>query len=257
MIPWKKISFFLRKKGKRELSRSIDREKRNALNPDMLREIDRVLDMIAVDDDVRVVVFTGVGPTFIAGADIDNLLSNDLIEGWFASKNTQAIFDKLEKLGKPSIAAINGAALGGGLELALSCTIRLASADAKMGFPELSLGILPGFGGTQRIIRAAGYAKAAEMLLMSSVVNAEEAKRIGLVNNVVPVGEALGAAKDMAQKIAAVSPVAVRFALELLLRGQNTGFETGLAMESALACLTLASPQAKELLKKFVEKKKG
>jgi enoyl-CoA hydratase len=231
-------------------------EVRNALNNTVFLKLSAILDQVAGDEDVRSLVITGSGTTFVAGADINELLAHDTLNGWAASRFSQEVFNKVERLGKPSVAAMNGAALGGGLELALACTLRVASGESKMGFPELSLGIIPGFGGTQRIVRSVGYARASELLLRSSILGAEEAQRIGLINYVVPQGETLDTAKGIAKSLAMLSPVVVRLTMELLRYGQNEGFDTGLAMESALATLTLSSKEAKELLGKFLSKGK-
>ena len=156
-------------------------EVKNSLSLTVFRSLNDVLDRIIGDDEVRSVIVTGAGNAFVAGADINDLVGFDTQKGWSSSRFQQSVFNKLERLGKPSIAAINGFAMGGGLELALSCTIRLASTKAKMGFPELGLGIIPAFGGTPRLVRTVGYGRAAEMLLLRSIIDAEEAYRIGLV----------------------------------------------------------------------------
>jgi enoyl-CoA hydratase len=229
-------------------------EVKNALNLSVFRALNDVLDTIAKDDDVRAIIITGAGSAFVAGADINDLLSFDSIEGWSASRFQQSVFNKIEKLGRPSIAAINGAALGGGLELALSCTFRIVSAKARMGFPELGLGIIPAFGGTERLVRTVGHAKAAELILFRSVLDGNEAYRIGLVNQVVEQDQVEGRAREWAQNLSALSPVAVRLELELL-NEISRELDTGLALESAFGALTVSSKEAKALLKKFVSKK--
>jgi enoyl-CoA hydratase len=201
-------------------------------------------------------VVTGAGTAFVAGADINELLAFDTQQGWAASRFQQSVFNKLERLGKPSIAAINGPALGGGLELALSCTLRVASEKAKLGLPEMGLGIIPAFGGTQRLVRSVGFPKAAELLLFRSIISAEEANKIGLVNQVVEQDQVLNRAKEMAANLCALSPVAVRLELELLLQTEHKGFDAGLALESALAALAVSSEEAKQLLQGFLSKKK-
>ncbi|MGD0231520.1 MAG: enoyl-CoA hydratase-related protein [Syntrophorhabdales bacterium] len=231
-------------------------EVKNALNTPVFSALNDVLDLAGSDRDVRVIIVTGKGATFVAGADVDELRSFDSLNGWSASRFSQSVLNKLERIGKPSLAAINGPALGGGLELALACTYRVASAEAKVGFPELSLGIIPGFGGTQRLVRCVGHAKAAELLLTSSIITGEEALRIGLVNSVVARDHVREAARSVARSISRVSPDAVRLTMSLLLHGQTEGFDTGLALESALAALTLSSSEAKRLLHDFGEKKK-
>ena len=177
--------------------------------------------------------------------------------GWMASRFQQAVFSKLENMGKSSIALINGFAMGGGLELALSCTLRLASEKAKLGFPELGLGIIPAFGGTQRLVRTVGYAKAVELLLLRTILDAREASRIGLVNAVVEEDQTFVKAKEWAHNLVSLSATAVRLELELLARTQDTGFESGQALESSLAALAVSSPEAKHLLAQFVAKGKN
>jgi enoyl-CoA hydratase len=230
-------------------------EVKNPLNMSVFNALDRALDEVAADEEVRVLVVTGAGNAFVAGADINELLAMSAQEGWAASRFQQSVFNKLERLKKPSIAAINGFAMGGGLELALSCTFRIASTRARLGFPELGLGIIPAFGGTQRLIRTVGYAKASELILFRTIVSAEEAHSFGLVNRVAEPDELLGKAKEWAKNLSALSPAAVQLELELLLNAVGQGFDSGLALESGLASLAVASPQAKELLNRFLRHK--
>ncbi len=232
-------------------------EARNSLNMAVFRALETIIDRVRHDDETRVLVITGAGNAFIAGADIKELLSYNTQEGWSASRAHQSILNKLERLGKPTIAAINGFAMGGGLEVALSCTFRVASEKAKMGFPELGLGIIPAFGGTQRVVRCVGGARTAELLLLRKIVGPEEALRIGLVHEVVEEGRVMERAMELARDLAGLSPVAVRFELELLRESENRGFDTGLALESALGALAVVSDEAKELLGNFVAKSKG
>lgn len=231
-------------------------EVKNSLNMQVFHALDETIDTIAADDGVRALVVTGAGNAFVSGADINELLALKTQEGWAASRFQQSVFNKLERLHKPSIAAINGFAMGGGLELALSCTLRIASTRARLGFPELGLGIIPAFGGTQRLVRTVGYPKASELILCRTIVSGEEAFRIGLVNHVVEGDELTDRAKDLAQNLAAVSPVAMMLEMELLLNTMGAGFDAGLALESGLASLAVASPEAKELLGSFLKGKK-
>jgi enoyl-CoA hydratase len=232
-------------------------EQRNPLNMTIFHALDNILDQIASNQEVRVVIITGSGSAFVAGADINELLAMNTQTGWVSSRYQQSVFNKLETLGKPSIAAINGFAMGGGLELALSCTFRLASTKAKLGFPELGLGIIPAFGGTKRLARTVGHARASELILFRSILDAEEAGKIGLINLVVDHDQIMIKAKQWAQNLASLSPVAVRLELELLLKSQESGFDEALALESALAAVAVSSTEAKELLGQFVAKGKG
>jgi enoyl-CoA hydratase len=229
-------------------------EVKNPLNMAVFRALDRILEDVAADEEIRVLVVTGAGNAFVSGADINELLALSTQDGWVASRYQQSVFNKLERLRRPSIAAINGFAMGGGLELALSCTFRIASTKARLGFPELGLGIIPAFGGTQRLVRTVGYGKASELVLFRTIMNGEEAARIGLVNQVVEPEQLMEKAREWAGNLAALSPVAVRLELELLLNTAALGFDAGLALESGLASLAVASPEAKELLGAFLTK---
>ncbi len=231
-------------------------EIRNPLNMNIFHALDETLDAIAADEEVLVLVLTGAGNAFVSGADINELLALNTQEVWTASRFQQSVFNKLERLHKPSIAAINGFALGGGLELALSCTFRIASTKARFGFPHLGLGIIPAFGGTQRMVRTVGYAKASELILFRTILNGDEAYRIGLVNRVVGPNELMEEAKGWAENMASLSPVAVKLEMELLLNTASQGFDAGLALESGLASLAGASSEAKELLGSFLKGKK-
>jgi enoyl-CoA hydratase len=230
-------------------------EVKNALNLGVFSVLNEVLDKVAADEEVRVIVVKGAGGSFVAGADINELAEHTMMGGWVASRFQQSVFSKLERIGKLSIAAIEGSCLGGGLELALSCTFRVASTTAKLGFPELGLGIIPGFGGTERIVRTVGYAKGSDLLFSHLVIDGEEAHRIGLVHRVAGPGEVLQGAKEWAESLGRLNPVAVRVELELLLRGQDGTIDQSLALESALGALAVSSPEAKELLAKFLTRK--
>jgi enoyl-CoA hydratase len=231
-------------------------ELKNPLNMSVFRALDKTLDEVIADEEVRVLVVVGAGNTFVAGADINELLALDTQDGWMASRFQQSVFNKLERLKKPSIAVVNGFAMGGGLELALSCTLRIASTKAKLGFPELGLGIITAMGGTQRLVRTVGYAKASELILFRRIIGGEEAHRIGLVNEVAESDRLMEHAKEWAQNLASLSPVAVRLEMELLLSAAGQGFDAGLALESGLASLAVASQEAKDRLGAFLTKGK-
>jgi enoyl-CoA hydratase len=235
---------------------TINRPKvRNALNWAVFQELEDVISELGRNEEIEVVVVTGAEGFFAAGADVNELSELDPIRGWKDSRSRTSVFDRLERLGKPSIAAIHGFALGGGLELAMACTIRISSEKAKLGLPELGLGILPGWGGMRRLIRLVGQAKAAEMILTAAVIDAQEALRIGLVNQIVADEEVLPAAKKMAESIIHHGKTPVGLTMEFLVRGEEAPVEVGLALESALAALSLGSPEAKELVSRFLAKK--
>ncbi len=231
-------------------------EMKNSLSLAVFRRLDEILIEAAADKDVRVLVVTGAGNAFVSGADINELLGFDTQSGWVASRFQQSVFNRLERIGKPSIAAINGFAMGGGLELALACTFRLASTKARIGFPELGLGIIPAFGGTERLVRTVGRAKASELILFRSIVSADEACRIGLVNQVIENDHLIKRATEWATDLSALSPVATRLELELLDRSQGEGFDGALALESGLAAIAVSSEEARFLLGQFLTKGK-
>ncbi len=205
---------------------SINRPQQlNALNRTTIDQLDRALDQASSDRSVRVVIITGSGQkAFVAGADIKEFADFSVEEGRALSADGhRKLFDHVEKLEKPVIAAINGFALGGGLELAMSCHIRVASDNAKMGLPEVGLGVIPGYGGTQRLARLVGKGKAMEMILTAGMIKAEEALQWGLVNQVVPQEQLLSTCKEIASKIMKNSPMALAAAI----RAVNAGYEPG------------------------------
>src|SRR5512139_1659665 len=229
----------------------------NALNASLLGELGDVVEEAKKDPDIGVVILTGAGEkAFVSGADISEIPASNAVLAWATSREHQSILDHLERMGKPSIAAINGYCLGGGLELAMACTLRIASENAKLGLPELGLGFVPGFGGTQRLTRLVGRGKAFEMILTAKPIDAAEAFRIGLVNQVVPLAELISKAKEMAESILKSGPTAIRLAMDLLLRGQEMSLDNSMAFESALTSVSLMSPDAAQRLKAFLEKKK-
>ena len=237
---------------------TVDRpEKLNALNSAVLEVLEARLAEAHGETDLRCLIITGAGEkAFIAGADIGELVRLTPLDGREHARRGQALLDSIENLPFPSIAAINGFAYGGGLELALACTLRVASENAKMGLPETSLGIIPGFGGTQRLARLLGKAKAAELVLTAEKgVTAAEAGRLGLVNRVVPPGQALAAAMDLARAIAKNGPIACRYALEAIRRGPEMPLSEGLAYEATLFGLCASTEDMKEGMTAFLEKR--
>lgn len=237
---------------------TVDRqEKLNALNGEVLHQLGEAVAEAEADPGMRCFVVTGAGEkAFIAGADIGELARLTPVEGREHARRGQALLDRIERLPAPSIAAINGFAYGGGLELAMACTLRVASENARMGLPETSLGILPGYGGTQRLARLVGRAKAYELVLTAEKgVTAAEAHRIGLVNRVVPAGQALAGALELARKISANGPGACRYAMESIRRGVEMPLEEGLAFETTLFGLCAATEDMKEGMTAFLEKR--
>jgi enoyl-CoA hydratase len=229
----------------------------NALNSELLTELNGLLDEIAQDESVKVVIVTGAGDkAFVAGADIAEMQSMSPMEGRAFGKFGQGIFNKLENIPQPVIAAVNGFALGGGCELAMACDIRIASDRAKFGQPEVSLGIVPGFGGTQRLPRLIGKGRAKELLYTADMINAEEAYRIGLVNKIVPADELLSTAKELAEKIMARAQVAVQLCKAAVNTGMDIDLESGIAYEAEVFGLCFASADQKEGMSAFVGKRK-
>ena len=228
----------------------------NALNRKTMEELGDLLTRARDDAEVRVLILTGAGEkAFIAGADINELAQRTAIDGKEFSLFGQGVLHMLETMGKPSIAAINGYALGGGCEMALACTIRLASRTAKLGQPEVKLGILPGYGGSQRLARLCGKGVAHELVLSGEMISAEEALRIGLVNRVVEPAELIPAAEALAKKIIANAPLAVKFAMEAIEHGMEMPQEEGLFLEAALFGLCCATEDMREGTRAFLEKR--
>jgi enoyl-CoA hydratase len=228
----------------------------NALNRKTVEELQHVLMDARDDATVRVLILTGSGEkAFVAGADINELAQQTPVNGKEFSLFGQGVFHLLETIGKPSICAINGFALGGGCELALCCSIRLASKTAKLGQPEVKLGILPGYGGSQRMVRLCGKGTAHEVCLTGEMITADEAQRIGLVNHVYEPAELLPAAEAMAKKIIEKAPLAVKYCMEAIERGVEMPLEEGLFLEATLFGLCCATEDMREGTKAFLEKR--
>lgn len=227
----------------------------NALSSEVLDELETAFDQLQADSDVRVIVVTGAGRAFVAGADIAEMSELNMVEGRAFGNRGQNLFRKIERSSKPTIAAVNGYALGGGLELAMCCDIRIASEYAVMGQPEVGLGITPGFSGTQRLARLVGKGKAIEMVLTAINIGAEDALSWGLVNKVVPADKLMEEAMSMAQTIAAKAPLAVQWANEAIKRGLEVDSDSGIAIEADIFGMCFATADQKEGMKAFLERR--
>lgn len=227
----------------------------NALNSHTLKELNMAIDEFENNDDIRVVIITGAGKSFVAGADISEMKELNAAEGRKFGLLGNKIFRRLELLEKPVIAAINGFALGGGCELSMACDIRIASEKAKFGQPEVSLGITPGFGGTQRLSRLVGLGKAKELIFTGDMIRADEALRIGLVNKVVAPEELMNEALNMANKIAQNAPIAVAYSKVAINRGAEVDVDTGLMYEGEVFGACFSTEDQKEGMGAFLEKR--
>src|SRR5499433_317960 len=228
----------------------------NALNRRTVEELQSALLDLRDDAGVRVIILTGAGEkAFVAGADIGELAQQTPVGGKEFSLFGQSVFHLLETIGKPSICAINGFALGGGCELALSCSIRIASKTARLGQPEVKLGILPGYGGSQRLARLCGKGMAHELCLTGEMIAAEEAQRIGLVNHIYEPAELLPAAEAMAKKIITNAPIAVQYTMQAIERGVEMPQEEGLFLEASFFGVAGATEDMREGTKAFLEKR--
>lgn len=228
----------------------------NALNAETMEELSDFFERAAKDEELKVLIITGSERSFIAGADITEMLPMSSAEGKAWGEVGHKVFNQIESLPKPVIAAINGFALGGGCEFAMSCDIRIASEKAKFGQPEVGLGIIPGFAGTQRLPRLIGKGRAKELLFTCDLIDAQEAYRIGLVNKVVAPEELLNAAMAMAEKILKQAPYAVRLCKEAVNVGMEVDQDTGTSYEGTLFGITCSTEDKKEGMTAFVEKRK-
>jgi enoyl-CoA hydratase len=231
-------------------------DKLNALDRDTMGDLDTALGYVQNEPTVRALIVTGAGEkAFVAGADIHELAQMDAVEASQLSATGQRIFRRLELMRKPSVAALNGFTLGAGLELAMACTLRVASPAAKLGLPELKLGLIPGYGGTQRLPQLVGRGKALELMLTGERIDAEEARRIGLVNEVVAAESLLTRAREILSAILANGPLAIGLAMDAVDIGCNSGLEEGLRYESAGFGLAAATQDCKEGTQAFIERR--
>jgi len=228
----------------------------NALDSDTWGDLERAFEEALEDPAVRGVILTGAGEkAFIAGADISELAEITAVEAQKSSHFGQSVLDLIENLGKPVIAAVNGFALGGGCETAMACTIRIASEKAKFGQPEVALGLLPGGGGTQRLPRLVGKGRALQLILSGEIISAQEAYRIGLVNEVVPPADLIPRAEAILHRILANAPIAIRLSLEAVNKGMQTSQDEGLALEASFFGLCAGTEDKKEGTSAFLAKR--
>ncbi|MGB5289117.1 MAG: enoyl-CoA hydratase-related protein [Ignavibacteriaceae bacterium] len=232
-------------------------DKLNALNGDTINELEDIFDSIKNNPEVFIVVVTGSGEkAFVAGADISELNELNVLSAKEFSEKGNRVYRKIEDLDKPVIAAVNGFALGGGCELALACHIRTASENAKFGQPEVNLGIIPGYGGTQRLARVINSARALEMILTGDMISVDEAYRVGLVNKIYPQTELLNKTLELASKITSKGQQAIRLALKAVKATDNISLVEGLSYEASLFALVCGTDDFKEGTKAFLEKRK-
>jgi enoyl-CoA hydratase len=229
----------------------------NALNQRTLEELGHAIDELGAEDTVRAIVLTGAGEkAFVAGADINELATQSPVSGRELARRGQALFSRIEQLGKPVIAAIGGFALGGGCELAMACTFRVAADTARLGQPEVNLGLIPGYGGSQRLLRLVGKDRAMDLILTGRMIEAEEALRIGLVTRVVPAASLLQEARLFAQELASKAPLAVRYAMQAIERGSEMPFDEACEFEATLFGLVASTEDMREGTQAFLEKRK-
>lgn len=232
-------------------------DKLNALNPDVYREIGEAAELGEADPEVRVLVLTGNEKAFAAGADIEHMSTGNIADSYMFTDRTMRSQEILADCSKPTIAAISGYALGGGLEVALCCDFRIVTETAVLGLPEISLGIIPGGGGTQRLPRLINYSMAAEMIMTGDMIKADQAKQIGLVNRVVPPAQLEAEVVSFAKKLIKRPALALRAAKIAMRKGLNVSLKDGLQMEKDLFCMLFGTEDQKEGMAAFIEKRKA
>ncbi len=228
----------------------------NALNTETLQELEKAFAHLGESGDVKVIIITGEGKAFVAGADIAEMKDMSADEAKAFSQKGQKVFDLIARIDKPVIAAVNGFALGGGCELAMACDIRIASEKAKLGQPEVNLGIIPGFAGTQRLARLVGAAKAKELIFTGDLIDAQTAHSVGLVNQMVPAEKLMDVCMEIAKKIASKGPTAVKLAKKVIDEGIQVNLDDGTTLESDRFAECFAGGEAKEGMSAFLEKRK-
>jgi len=230
-------------------------DKLNALNAATIGELGAAIEEVQARDDVAAAILTGAGRAFVAGADISELTGISALEGRRLARRGQEIFRKFETSNKPTVAAVNGFALGGGCELAMSCQIRIASEAAKFGQPEVKLGLIPGYGGTQRLPRLVGRGRALQLLLTGEMIDAQEAYRIGLVNRVVPADQLLAAATAMIQQMLMNAPLGLAACIDVVDRGLQLPLDDALALEASQFGVLISTKDTAEGTRAFLEKR--
>jgi len=252
----KDMKYILIEKNNKVATLTINRpEALNALNSEVLADLDAAWEELQADDDVSVIIITGAGRAFVAGADIGEMAELNMTEGRAFGNVGQNIFRRIEKSEKPTIAAVNGFALGGGCELAMACDIRIASEAAIFGQPEVGLGITPGFSGTQRLTALIGKARAMEMILTATNIDAATAAEYGLVSRTVPADQLMAEAAALAEKIASKAPLAVKWSASAIKRGIETDIDSGIAIEADLFGMCFATEDQKEGMRAFLERR--
>ena len=232
-------------------------DKLNALNKETITELGQLADELRDNSDVKGIILTGAGEkAFVAGADIKELQSANADEGYRVALFGQSVFNKYQNMNKHVIAAINGFALGGGCEIAMACHFRYASENAKFGQPEVTLGLIPGYGGTQRLTRYIGKGRAMELLMTGDLIDANEAHRIGLVNKVVPQSELISECKKTLTKIISKAPLAIEYTIEAVNKGENMSLDDSLRFEASLFGMVHGTEDGKEGCNAFLEKRK-
>lgn len=250
------MKYILIEKNNKVATLTINRpEALNALNSEVLADLDAAWEELQADDDVSVIIITGAGRAFVAGADIGEMAELNMTEGRAFGNVGQNIFRRIEKSEKPTIAAVNGFALGGGCELAMACDIRIASEAAIFGQPEVGLGITPGFSGTQRLTALIGKARAMEMILTATNIDAATAAEYGLVSRTVPADQLMAEAAALAEKIASKAPLAVKWSASAIKRGIETDIDSGIAIEADLFGMCFATEDQKEGMRAFLERR--
>ena len=250
------MKYILIEKNNRVATLTVNRpDALNALNSEVLADLNEAWEVLQADDEVSVIIITGAGRAFVAGADIGEMAGLSMTEGRAFGNTGQDLFRRIERSEKPTIAAVNGFALGGGCELAMACDIRIASEAAVFGQPEVGLGITPGFSGTQRLAALIGKSRAMEMILTAENISAAKAAEYGLISRAVPADQLMTEAAALAEKIASKAPLAVKWSASAIKRGLETDIDSGIAIEADLFGMCFATEDQKEGMRAFLERR--